>query len=134
MMKILPFLHTISFIHQHKEETKKEDILIIYLLIISDTFLCKSPQRKRKKKKNTFQKPVCGFAINVYLEWFLPHSCHSGMSKATRMFYKWFYYSQLSTEICYKRSPSERPLIFFLNMGKAASLLAFFHSKITISS
>ncbi|CAN0115533.1 unnamed protein product, partial [Bubo scandiacus] len=54
----------------------------------------------------------------------------SDMSKATRIFYKWFYYSQLSTKICYKRPLSERPSIFFLNMGGASCLLAYFHSKV----
>jgi len=44
-MKIFLFLHNVSIIHQHKE-----DILIIYLVLISDTILCKSTTTEKEKK------------------------------------------------------------------------------------
>lgn len=42
-------------------------MLIIYLVIISDRILCK----RTPKEKNTFEIPICGFAIIIYSERFL---------------------------------------------------------------
>lgn len=99
-------------------------MLIIYLVIISDTILCKRTPKGTEYFWNT-NLWVCYYYI---LRMFLI-SCHSDMSKASRIFCKLFYYSQLSTRICYKICPSERLLIFFLVWEELSVYLITFTAK-----